>query len=129
MRLLRLLLLLWRLCRHRRRRQVHPLVVGVVTRAVDHDLFHDLLQRFSIDVHVESHVEHVHHGVELEAVEEKVGAVRGDAAILQVERLEPQIGLESVVQRLGAQIAHALIRVERDASYAEHAVEIGPPVT
>ena len=70
----------------------------------------------------------MHHGVELEAVEQVVGAHGGHAAVLHVERLEPQVGLERVGQVLDAAVADAAVRVDGDASYAEHAVEVGSAV-
>ncbi len=108
--------------------QIHPFILGVVAARVDHDLLHDLLECVTVNVHIEAHIEDVHHGVKLETVEEMVGAYGGDATVLQIECLQPQVALESLCELLDAQVADERVRVRCDSSYAEHVVEIGSTV-
>ena len=47
-----------------------------------------------------------------------------DATVLQIERLEPQVALEGIGERLNTSIANKRIAIDSNPAYAEHGLEV-----
>lgn len=74
-------------------------------------------------------VQHRQRTVQLQNVQERLGACIADAALLQIDRFHPHVILHSLRQTRSAFVVYQRIAVQRDTTEAGHAIKIGSPIS